>query len=115
MGIVEIEPALTDDGQLFLAVGVLVYNSWTDRNLQIGAEDFLCAAIYGDEFNDFKVADFLIDDAENLISFPLTVPVDTAIAFVLAFQLPINTDSAVFAFPNIWGTDFSQPSYVFVL
>ena len=109
----EVDTTSLDSGELYLAVGIVVSNS-LDIDINIENFDFVCAAYYNDIYEDFKVADIVLNADENLITYPVTVPAKDSKGIILGFEIPYNAETVIFAYSNIWA-DYTGKSYVYFL
>ena len=113
--ITEVGPVTTDYNELYVAVGLVISNSLEYNTISIEDRDFVCAAIYGNNYDDYKPADIVLNIQDEPISFPIDIPPEDYIYLSLGFLIPDNTDYAVFAYTNVWGDDFSGESYIYIM
>jgi len=111
--VTEIEPVITDYGDLYVAVGINITNSLTSSIL-IEEFDFVCAVYYSDIYEDFQAPDLLLDASERIMRFPVTVPAKGSTYIILGFEIPYNAEGAIFAYSNIW-YDYTGKSYIYFL
>jgi hypothetical protein len=95
-----------------LAAGVYITNSLTN-DIIVEEMDFLCAAVYGDRFDDFRTADILLDENEQQIRYSVYVKPNESKYLILGFKVPTRTETAVFAYSNVWGSSYIGKSYLY--
>ena len=110
----EIISTTVDNGDIYVGVGVTVTNS-RSNDIRIESRDFVCAAYHGVMWDEFKEPDLTLDYNDNRINFPIAIASGNSQYLTIGFKVPDDATMAVFAYTNVWGTDESNPSYIYMV
>jgi len=105
--VTDMQPLVTDKGKSYLAVKVTLKNTNSIDTITVDEYDFVCASIYGDTYEDFMTSAMTVEStADGLVNidFPINVVAGSNRTVVFCYDLPRNTEMAVFAYANIWGS-----------